>query len=122
MARASAEEEIAAIVDSLPPEIAPSDAGRGEREDSYDDALLDQLDRVSQEIRIARHRLRLLLAYARDFQGRRPYALSWLADAASMSASGIRTAYNREDSRRVAEILGVPVPGQGAGPSCVCPG
>jgi hypothetical protein len=115
MVRASAEDEVAVIADSLPPEVASGDTVRDEGEDSYDDALLDQLHRTSQEIRIARHRLRLLLAYARDFQGRRPYALSWLAEAARMSSSGIRTAYDSEDSQRVAEILGVPSPASGPG-------
>lgn len=75
-----------------------------------DDALLEELRRVSQEIRTAQDRRRLLLAYARELQGRRPFPLGWLAEATGLSASGVRTAYGPTDVRRVAEILGVPVP------------
>jgi len=75
-----------------------------------EDALLLELVRAREEIREAHERLRLLLAYGREFQGRRPFPLSWLAEAAGMSGSGVRTAYGRSDVERVAELLEVPTP------------
>ena len=48
--------------------------------------------------------MRRLIAYAREFVRPRPYTLADLAEAAGMSISGIRTAYDDD------EIGFVPVP------------
>ena len=49
--------------------------------------------------------MRLLIAYGRCFTHPRPYKLIDLADAAGMSISGIRTAYDTEEIDQAAEIL-----------------
>ena len=72
--------------------------------------MLFELRRTRDEITAAQDRLRHLIAYGREFQGRRPFPLSWLAGASDMSTSGVRTAYGRADVERVAELLGVPPP------------
>lgn len=79
-------------------------------EASEEDVLLRELGRASDEIKQAQERLRRLIAYGREFQGRRPFPLSWLARASGMSISGVRTAYQRSDVEFVAEQLDVPVP------------
>lgn len=68
-------------------------------------------------IRRQRHDLdaamRRLLAYGREFTRPRPYRLADLADAAGMSISGVRTAYDDEDIAQVAEATGLrPAVGQ----------
>jgi hypothetical protein len=50
---------------------------------------------------------RRLLAYGREFTRPRPYRLADLADAAGMSISGVRTAYDVEEMRQVAEATGL---------------
>jgi hypothetical protein len=114
MARVTAEEAIAAILRSMPSssEFRCDQPALADSDEDDDDPLIDQLLKISREIRTAQHRLRLLLAYAREFQGRRPYPLGWLADATGMSASGVRTAYGPDDVQRVADILGIPVHGR----------
>src|SRR4029077_18830565 len=49
--------------------------------------------------------MRLLIAYGRCFTHPRPYKLIDLADAAGMSISGIRTAYDTDEIDQAAEIL-----------------
>jgi hypothetical protein len=57
--------------------------------------------------------MRRLLAYGREFTRPRPYRLTDLADAAGMSISGVRTAYDAEEIAQVAEATGlVPTGGQ----------
>jgi hypothetical protein len=62
-------------------------------------------------IRRQRHDLdaamRRLLAYGREFTRPRPYRLADLADAAGMSISGVRTAYDGEDIAQVADATGL---------------
>jgi hypothetical protein len=62
-------------------------------------------------IRRQRHELdaamRRLLAYGREFTRPRPYRLADLADAAGMSISGVRTAYDNEDIAQVADATGL---------------
>jgi hypothetical protein len=62
-------------------------------------------------IRRQRHDLdaatRRLLAYGREFTRPRPYRLADLADAAGMSISGVRTAYDAEDIAQVADATGL---------------
>jgi hypothetical protein len=49
--------------------------------------------------------MRLLIAYGRRFTHPRPYKLIDLAEAAGMSISGIRTAYDTDEIDQAAEIL-----------------
>jgi hypothetical protein len=50
---------------------------------------------------------RRLLAYGREFTRPRPYRLADLADAAGMSISGVRTAYDAEEIAQVADATGL---------------
>jgi hypothetical protein len=50
---------------------------------------------------------RRLLAYGREFTRPRPYRLADLADAAGMSISGVRTAYDGEEVAQVAQATGL---------------
>ncbi|MDA8068173.1 MAG: hypothetical protein M0T77_06135 [Actinomycetota bacterium] len=50
---------------------------------------------------------RRLLAYGREFTRPRPYRLADLADAAGMSISGVRTAYDGEEIAQVAAATGL---------------
>ena len=61
--------------------------------------------------------MRLLIAYGRCFTHPRPYKLIDLANAAGMSISGIRTAYDTDEIDQAAEILQRPptTPPQPAG-------
>jgi hypothetical protein len=61
----------------------------------------------SQRLRLEAE-MRLLIAYGRHFTHPRPYKLIDLANAAGMSISGVRTAYEPEEIDQVAEILGRP--------------
>jgi hypothetical protein len=49
--------------------------------------------------------MRVLIAYGRCFTHPRPYKLIDLANAAGMSISGIRTAYDTDEIDQAAEIL-----------------
>jgi len=49
--------------------------------------------------------MRLLIAYGRCFTHPRPYKLIDLANAAGMSISGIRTAYDTDEIGQATEIL-----------------
>jgi hypothetical protein len=51
--------------------------------------------------------MRRLLAYGREFTRPRPYRLADLADAAGMSISGVRTAYDAEEIAQVADVTGL---------------
>jgi hypothetical protein len=51
--------------------------------------------------------MRRLLAYGREFTRPRPYKLADLADAAGMSISGVRTAYDAEEIAQVADATGL---------------
>lgn len=57
----------------------------------------------------ASHDIRLLLAYARELQPRRPYRLTDLADAAGMSISGVRIAYTAEHVEQARRLLNEPL-------------
>ena len=61
--------------------------------------------------------MRLLIAYGRCFTHPRPYKLIDLANAAGMSISGVRTAYDTDEIGEAAEILQRPptTPPQPAG-------
>jgi hypothetical protein len=51
--------------------------------------------------------MRRLLAYGREFTRPRAYRLADLADAAGMSISGVRTAYDAEDIAQIADATGL---------------
>jgi hypothetical protein len=70
------------------------------------DPLLAALAEAARRKQDADHDLRLLLAYAREHTQPRPYRLADLADAAGMSASGIRTAYTKADTEEAARLTG----------------
>ncbi len=55
--------------------------------------------------------MRLLIAYGRRFTHPRPYKLIDLAEAAGMSISGIRTAFDTDEIDQAAEILRRPPAG-----------
>jgi hypothetical protein len=103
---------------------------RGEHEEearqlrlSWEEGGIDPLLATLSGLRAQRLRLeadmRLLIAYARRFTHPRPYKLIDLAEAAGMSISGVRIAYDDEELDQLAELLGrppFPAPGGGARP------
>jgi hypothetical protein len=74
--------------------------------DSYFDPLLGELaacrDRMLELERVSQ----LLIAYAREYVRPQPYKLKDLAQAAGMSISGVRIAYDEDEVRRVGELTG----------------
>ena len=124
--------EIAALLSPLP---APGDPGA---EDAPDGQLAEEQDQHAESLRVAwdeggvdpllstlarlrqeRLRLeadmRLLIAYGRRFTHPRPYKLIDLANAAGMSISGVRTAYDDEEGEQAAGILNRPPAPPGGG-------
>jgi AraC-like DNA-binding protein len=70
-----------------------------------EDPLLSMLEQLrAQRLRLEAE-MRLLIAYGRCFTHPRPYKLIDLANAAGMSISGVRTAYDAEEIDQAAEIL-----------------
>ena len=63
-----------------------------EHEDDFD-PLLGEIAAARNAMLAAEVRMRLLIAYGREFTRPRPYRLEDLARAAGMSISGVRTAY-----------------------------
>jgi hypothetical protein len=57
--------------------------------------------------------MRLLIAYARRFTHPRPYKLIDLAEAAGMSISGVRIAYDDDELGQLSELLGRPPAAEG---------
>src|SRR5215468_7215047 len=85
---------------------------------SWDEGGIDPLLATLASLRAQRLRLeadmRLLIAYARRFTHPRPYKLIDLAEAAGMSISGVRIAYDDEELNQLTELLDrapVPLPG-----------
>lgn len=72
----------------------------------HGDILLNELERARSEMREAEDRMRMLIAYAREFITPRPYPLKELAAAAGMSISGTRSAYTSDEVLAVAERIG----------------
>jgi hypothetical protein len=70
------------------------------------DPLLGQIQAARAAMLAAERRLRLLIAYGREFVGHRPYRLEDLAHAAGMSISGVRTAYDDDEVADVAALTG----------------
>jgi len=83
-------------------------------EEGGSDPLLSTLESLrTQRLRLEAD-TRLLIAYARRFTHPRPYKLIDLAEAAGMSISGVRIAYDDEELGQLAELLGrAPVPSPG---------
>lgn len=81
---------------------------RWDETDGAGDPVLDAIDTARRQQLEAEARLRLLLAYAREFVEPRPYTLADLAAHAGMSISGVRTAYDTDDEvHQVAERTGL---------------
>ncbi|MCK2245444.1 MULTISPECIES: hypothetical protein [unclassified Crossiella] len=77
-----------------------------EHSDSYVDPLLEEIHRARQAMLEAEARMRLLVAYGREFITPQPYPLKDLAAATGMSISGIRSAYTVEEIATVARRIG----------------
>lgn len=74
-------------------------------DEGEEDPLLSMLERLrAQRLRLEAD-MRLLIAYGRSFTHPRPYKLIDLANAAGMSISGVRTAYDAGEIDQAAEIL-----------------
>jgi hypothetical protein len=71
------------------------------------DPVLHEIEVARAQMLAAERRLRLLVAYGREFVRPRPYRLEDLARAAGMSISGVRTAYTDDEIDDVAERTGV---------------
>lgn len=75
-------------------------------EDGDIDPLLGEIAETRRSMRALESRLRQLLAYGREFVSPRPYTLEDLAEAAGMSLSGVRTAYDDDEIHAVAVHTG----------------
>jgi hypothetical protein len=75
-------------------------------EDGDVDPLLDEIADARADLEAAELRLRRLIAYGREFVDPRPYTLDSLAQAAGMSVSGVRTAYDDAEIVDVARLIG----------------
>jgi hypothetical protein len=76
-----------------------------EHDEEYD-PLLDQIRNCREQMLAAEHRMRLLVAYAREFVRPQPYQLRELAHAAGLSISGVRIAYDLDEVEEVAQRTG----------------
>jgi hypothetical protein len=70
------------------------------------DPLLGEIALARDAMLAAEARMRLLIAYGREFTRPRPYRLEDLARAAGMSISGVRTAYDNDEVAEVARLTG----------------
>lgn len=93
------EDNVRAVQEASPIVLAPGHAPVDV------DPLITELHRAHADQQDAESRLRLLLAYAREFTPH-AYSLSELGRAAGISSSGVRTVYTSTDVGRVYELLG----------------
>lgn len=70
------------------------------------DPLLVAISDARRQKLEAEKRMRLLVAYGREFVEPRPYRLDDLAQSAGMSISGTRTTYDEDDITEVAKLTG----------------
>ncbi|GAB1639581.1 hypothetical protein [Krasilnikovia sp. MM14-A1259] len=70
------------------------------------DPLLAELEDCRAQIDEAEQRMRLLLAYGREFVRPQPYQLKDLARAAGVSISGVRIAYGEDEITEAAQVTG----------------
>ena len=120
--------DIAALLNPMP---APAEDGDESGDESYSlaaEAAWQEREEMAEDLRTAwsegdidpllstlsslRNRrlqleadMRLLIAYGRCFTHPRPYKLIDLANAAGMSISGIRTAYDTDEIDQATEVL-----------------
>src|SRR5437868_533846 len=71
------------------------------------DPLLTAVEDARSRMLAADEEIRLLLAYGRRFVYPHPYTLGELGSAAGLSLSGVRTAFDATDVRRVANATGL---------------
>lgn len=76
-----------------------------ERDEDFD-PLLEEVAECRAAMLAAEHKMRLLLAYGREFVRPQPYQLKDLAQAAGLSISGVRIAYDEDEIRVVCELTG----------------
>jgi hypothetical protein len=76
-----------------------------EHQDDYD-PLLGEIAAARDAMLKAEARMRLLIAYGREFTRPRPYRLEDLARAAGMSISGVRTSYDDDEVAEVTRLTG----------------
>ena len=126
--------DIAALLNPMP---APAEDGDESGDESYSlaaEAAWQEREEMAEDLRTAwsegdidpllstlsslRNRrlqleadMRLLIAYGRCFTHHRPYKLIDLANAAGMSISGIRTAYDTDEIDQATEVLERPPAG-----------
>lgn len=82
------------------------------------DPLLSTLASLRQQRLRLEADMRLLMAYGRRFTHPRPYKLIDLANAAGLSISGVRIAFDDDEIAQAAEILQrPPIPGDGPAPA-----
>ena len=74
-------------------------------EEGEEDPLLSMLEQLRAHRLRLEADMRILIAYGRCFTHPRPYKLIDLANAAGMSISGVRTAYDADEIDQAAEIL-----------------
>jgi len=77
-----------------------------DQQDDFD-PLLDEIAAARYAMLQAEARMRLLIAYGREFTRPRPYRLEDLARASGMSISGVRTAYDEDEIAEVARLTGI---------------
>ncbi|WP_337825221.1 hypothetical protein [Amycolatopsis sp. A1MSW2902] len=70
------------------------------------DPLLAEINTARREMRAAEARMRMLVAYGREFIKPQPYQLKDLAGATGMSISGTRSSYTVEEIAAVARRIG----------------
>ncbi|WP_341955333.1 hypothetical protein [Microbacterium sp. LWH13-1.2] len=71
-----------------------------------EDFLISEIRLAGVDMRDAEERMRMLIAYGREFISPQPYPLKTIAEAAGMSISGTRSAYTVDEITAVAARIG----------------